>query len=100
MVFLPLTPSSGKNGRKAIEGIKVRFRAIEVSSKKSHTRKSHFFQGHTGKKLFGFGEEGGAESDERQAVEREGPVETNFYGAGVNLGRWLYWAFGWGRRKE
>jgi hypothetical protein len=31
---------------------------------------------------FGFGEEGGAESDERRAVEREGPLETNFCGAG------------------
>jgi hypothetical protein len=48
---LDLTPSSNKNGRKAIEGMKVRFRAIQVS-KKGHTRKSHFFQGHTGKKLY------------------------------------------------
>jgi hypothetical protein len=32
--------------------MKVRFMAIEVSSKiKGHTRKSHFFQGHIGKKL-------------------------------------------------
>jgi hypothetical protein len=33
--------------------MKVHFRAIEVSLRKGHTRKSHFFQGHIGKKLYG-----------------------------------------------
>jgi hypothetical protein len=42
---LDLTPLSGKIRRKAIEGMKVCFMTIEVSSKiKGHTEKSHFFR--------------------------------------------------------
>ena len=43
--ILDLTPSSVQNERKAIEGRKFRFGAIQVSSiKKGHVRKMHFFR--------------------------------------------------------